>query len=227
MLEATTGDNAMTKTYLGFLQNRQSREEFVAPVEADDVATARMALAQAYPESRYMVQTVYSRQELEHVLAGVDRWPGVASKVQPPLTTDLTKVTARTGGLPPLPGQVTAASVEKVEENTQAMPSWMQGFIQQQAQPQAPKAALQPAKIDTTTVDTRVDPTIPVNMQAMLRAMSQTQAPKPQPMTQAQPQSLIERLKAAKGESFSKPMPAVQEAAKPGSVIDILKGMRK
>lgn len=209
----------MTKTYLGFMQNRQSKEEFVAPVRAEDVATARMALGQAYPESRYMVQTIYSRTELEHVLAGVDRWPGVASKVQPPLTTDLSKVTARTGGLPPLPGQVTAASVEKVENNTQAMPAWMQGFVQQATKPAATKA---------TPLDTTIDPAIPVNMQAMLRAMSQTKAATPQPMVQAQPQSLIERLKAAKGESFAKPAaPVIQEAAKPGSVIDILKGMRK
>ncbi len=215
----------MTKTYLGFLQNRTSKEEFVAPVQAEDAATARMELGLAYPESRYMVQTIYSRQELEHVLAGIDRWPGVASKVQPPLTTDLSKVTARTGGLPPLPGQATAATVEKVENNTQGMPAWMQSFVQQQGQQQAaPKAA---PKVGPA-IDTSVETTLPANMQAMLRAMSQTKAATPQPMVQAQPQSLIERLKAAKGESTFKPAaPVVQEAVKPGSVIDILKNMRK
>lgn len=221
ILELNIKGNAMTKTYLGFLQNRANKEEFVAPVQAEDVATARMELGLAYPESRYMVQTIYSRQELEHVLSGIDRWPGVASKVQPPLTTDLTKVTARTGGLPPLPGQVTAATVEKVEDNTQAMPAWMQSFIQQQNQKaSAPKAE---PKLDTKPV---VTPN--ANIQAMLHAMNQTKAVQPQPMTQAQPQSLIERLKAAKGESTFKPAtPAVQDVVKPGSVIDILKNMRK
>ncbi|RYG60555.1 MAG: hypothetical protein EON60_06765 [Alphaproteobacteria bacterium] len=212
----------MTKTYLGFLQNRASKDEFVAPVQADEVATARIELGRAYPESRYLLQTIYSRSEIEHVLSGIDRWPGVASKVQPPLTADLTKVTARTGGLPPLPGQVTAATVEKVDNNTQAMPAWMQSFVQQQAA--APKAATRVENM----VDTRVDTHIPASMQAMLRAMGQTKAATPQPMMQAQPQSLIERLKAAKGESTFKPAaPIVQETAKPGSVIDILKGMRK
>ncbi|RYG61195.1 MAG: hypothetical protein EON60_04455 [Alphaproteobacteria bacterium] len=216
----------MTKTYLGFLQNRASKDEFVAPVQADDVATARMELARAYPESRYILQTIYSRSEIEHVLSGIDRWPGVASKVQPPLTTDLTKVTARTGGLPPLPGQVTAATVEKVEHNTQAVPAWMQSFVQQQAA--APIAAAKAAPRVENMVDTTVDTHIPASMQAMLRAMGQTNATTPQPMMQAQPQSLIERLKAAKGDSTFKPAaPVVQEAAKPGSVIDILKGMRK
>lgn len=211
----------MTTTYLGFLQNRQNREEFVAPVVAADVTLARTELGKAYPESRYIIQTIYSRTELEHVLSGIDRWPGVPSKVQPPVTADLSKVTARTGGLPPLPGQVTNATVEKVTDNTQGIPAWMQSLVQPQTAPAPVRAAPAPTAA----------PAKPANMQAMLQAMAQTRAAAPQPM-QAQPQSLIERLKAAKGETVTPNMPAmpaaaVQSAVKPGSVIDILKSMRK
>ena len=205
----------MTTTYLGFLMNRQNREEFVAPVQAPDVTTARMELGVAYPESRYILQTVYSRTEMEHVLAGIDRWPGVPSKVQPPLTTDLSKVTARTGGLPPLPGQV-KATVQEVQNNTQALPAWMKSFVQQQAVAEVQPAQVAPA-LQTVTRTPH---------QAMLQAMAQ-------PKTSLPAQSLIERLKAAKGESFSNtgkseiPAAAMQAPAKVGSVIDILKNMRK
>lgn len=201
----------MTTTFLGFLMNRQTKEEFVAPVAADDLAIAKMELMMAYPESRYVLQTIYSRKEIEHVLAGVDRWPGLASKVQPPLTTDLSKVTAQMGGLPPLPGQVTSATIQQVQggvTNQEALPGWMQSFVQSQMVKAAP-AAHKPVEV----------------VQAMSQMMAQ------QKPAQA-PQSLIERLKMAKGETFASkapalPTPMVQEQAKAGSVIDILKGMRK
>jgi hypothetical protein len=204
----------MTTTYLGFLMNRQSREEFVAPVIAETLVVAKIELAKAYPESRYMLQTIYSRLEIDHVLAGIDRWPGLPSKVQPPVTTDLSKVTAQTGGLPPLPGQATAATVQKVDNNTQALPAWMQSFVaSQQVAPAQPQAAMS-------------SPAPQVTMQSAINQMMAEQRP------QQAPQSLIERLKMAKGETFSAKAPAlpaaaVQEQAKAGSVIDILKGMRK
>lgn len=219
----------MTTTYLGFLMNRQSREEFVAPVQADDSATARMELGLAFPESRYILQTVYSRTEMEHVLAGIDRWPGVPSKVQPPLTTDLSKVTARTGGLPPLPGQV-KGTVQEVVNNTQAMPAWMQSFVQKNAQ-------------NVPVIEPNYDAPTPVAKPTLAQALAmskaqQTGTPAPQPMLQAMSQpktslpqaSLIDRLKAAKGETVkpaAMPLPSPQAQAKAGSVIDILKGMRK
>ena len=201
--------------YLGFMMNRTTRDEFVAPVEAEDAATARMELFAAYPESRYQLLTVYARAEMDHVLSHIDRWPGLPSKVQEPLRTDLTKVTARTGGLPPLPGQV-QAKVETVDaaRDTQPMPAWMQSFVQQQNTRTAKAPAAAPTKA-----------------QAMEQAMA---APK----SSLQPVSLIEKLKAARGQtmgqSMSTPMmtapkaePAVVQQAKAGSVIDILKGMRK
>lgn len=70
----------MTMTFLGFFMNRSTREEFVAPIEADDATTARMEFYSAYPESRFQLLTVYSRKELEHVLSGIDRWPATPIK---------------------------------------------------------------------------------------------------------------------------------------------------
>ncbi|TKW62066.1 MAG: hypothetical protein DI628_05460 [Blastochloris viridis] len=194
----------MTTTFLGFFVNRATREEFVAPIEADDATIARMEFYSAYPESRFQLLTVYSRKELEHVLSGVDRWPGLPSKVQEPVRTDLSKVTASTRGLPPLPGQV-QAKIEQVDAatDTQPMPAWMKSFVQQQQI----KAAAAP-KAQATSV-------LEQNMAA--------------PKTSLQQVSLIEKLKAARGETMAAPKaePTIVQQAKAGSVIDILKGMRK
>ncbi len=198
--------------FLGFMMNRANREEFVAPVDAADPTTARMELFAAYPESRYQLLTVYSRAELDHVLSGIDRWPGLPSKVQEPVRTDLSNVTARTGGLPPLPGQV-QAKVEQVDaaRDTQPMPAWMQSFVQQQ--------------------NSRAAKQSPVAAPAAAPAMEQAMAT---PKTSLQQVSLIEKLKAARGQSMGQTMtttpkaePTVVQQAKAGSVIDILKGMRK
>ncbi len=194
----------MTTTFLGFFMNRTTREEFVAPIEAEDATVARMEFYSAYPESRFQLLTVYSRKELEHVLSGIDRWPGLPSKVQEPVRADLSKVTANTRGLPPLPGQV-QAKIEQVDAATdnQPMPAWMKSFVQQQQV----KAAAAP-KMTTPSV--------------LEQSMS---APK----TSLQQVSLIEKLKAARGETMATPKaePTIVQHAKAGSVIDILKGMRK
>lgn len=198
----------MATTYLGFLMNRTNREEFVAPVVVDELLEARRELFKAYPESRYALLTVYTRAELEHVLAGVDRWPGLPSKVQAPLDAMSVPVRVETGGLPKLPGQVqaTVEPVETIERN--ALPGWMQGVTQQAAKAPAPQAK-QP--------------------DAMAKMMAE-QRP------QAAPQSLIERLKMARGEPASQPIrrepvedmaPPITRNAGGPSVIDILKGMRK
>ncbi len=194
----------MTTTFLGFYLNRRTSEEFVAPVKAEDVAQARVQLGQAYPDSRYQLLTVYSRKELEHVLSGIERWPGLPNKIQEPVRADLSKVTARTQGLPPLPGQV-QAKVETVDAatDTQPMPAWMKSFVQQQ---QA-KAAAAP-KVAAPS--------------ALEQSMSATK-------TSLQQASLIERLKAARGETMAAPKAeaTLVQQGKAGSVIDILKGMRK
>ena len=195
----------MTITFLGFYLNRRTSEEFVVPVEASDATEARMQLGVAYPDSRYQLLTVYSRKELEHVLSGIERWPGLPSKIQEPVRADLSKVTARTSGLPPLPGQV-QARVETVDAttDTQPMPAWMKSFVQQQ---QMKAAAAKPAA-PTSVLE---------------QAMGT-------PKSSLQQATLIERLKAAKGETMAsapKAESAIVQQAKAGSVIDILKGMRK
>lgn len=201
----------MTTTFLGFFMNRATREEFVAPVDAEDTTIARMEFSSAYPESRFQLLTIYSRKELEHVLAGIDRWPGLPSKVQEPVRTDLSKVTANTRGLPPLPGQV-QAKIETVDaaSDSQPMPAWMKSFIQQQQTKQAKAAA----------------PKTPAS--APVSALENHMAT---PKSSFQQVSLIEKLKAARGESMTatapKAEPAIVQQAKAGSVIDILKGMRK
>lgn len=194
----------MTTTFLGFYLNRRTSEEFVAPVQASDMAQARVQLGQAYPDSRYQLLTVYARKEIEHVLSGIDRWPGLPNKIQEPLRADLSKVTARTSGLPPLPGQV-QAKVETVDPvaDTQPMPAWMKSFVQQQqAKAATPKAAPAPSALE--------------------QAVSS-------PKASLQPVSLIEKLKAARGETLSAPKAeaTLVQQGKAGSVIDILKGMRK
>lgn len=216
----------MTTTFLGFFVNRETRDEFVAPVIAADTFAARMDLQKVYPESRYMLLTVYSRQELEQVLNGVDRWPGMPNKAKEPVRADLSKVTARTGGLPPLPGQV-KATVEKVATNEQPLPGWMQSLVT--ATPRADSDA--PTIARSAATPAFAQPQQPAN--PILQAMAQ-------PKTSLPPQSLIERLKAARGETMATPvrreavppqpeMPAgaITRQASGASVIDILKNMRK
>lgn len=221
----------MTTTFLGFLMNRSSREEFVAPVVAEEALEARRELFKAYPESRYALLTVYTRAELEHVLQSVDRWPGLPSKVQPPLTQSA-PVRVQTGGLPKLPQQVQAVvqPVETIEQN--ALPGWMQSLMQ----PQAPKTPIPPAKplhqqMPAMPVQRTPQAAPPARQPDAITRMMAEQRP-----TQA-PQSLIERLKMARGESVAVPVrrepvlelpaPAITRGAGGPSVIDILKGMRK
>ena len=201
----------MTTTYLGFLMNRTTREEFVAPVNATSVDMARMELFAVYPDAHYALLTVYTKTEIEHVLAGVERWPGLPSKIQKPVEVKSAPVRISTGGLPPLPGQVTA-TVQKVDATTDTtgMPGWMKSFVQQQeaATKSAAKVAAKPAAV-----------------QPMEAAIFQPKSSMP-------PASLIERLKAAKGETMARPSVsapafAPQAPTAKGSVIDILKGMKK
>lgn len=209
----------MTTTYLGFLMNRADREEFVAPVVAPDLIEAKREIQKAYPDSRYALLTVYTRTELEHVLQGVDRWPGLPSKVQAPLSDKTAPVRVSTGGLPPLPGQVqaTVQAMENIEQA--ALPGWMQSFVTPPAQAHSAKAMTMPAQK-------------PVAGHSAMAQMMAEQKP-----AQA-PQSLIERLKMARGESVaSQPIrreavpevsaATISRSASGASVIDILKGMRK
>ncbi len=217
----------MTTTYLGFLMNRSDKEEFVAPVVANELTEAKRELQKAYPDSRYALLTVYTRSELENVLKGVDRWPGLPSKVQAPLAEKTAPVRVSTGGLPPLPGQVqaTVQAVENIQPS--ALPGWMQSL----ADTQAPKKTANPT-LNQTSFMMRPAVPAPKSQPQTITQMMAEQRPAPAP------QSLIERLKMAKGETVaSQPiqrqpqpqMPAatISRSAQGASVIDILKGMRK
>jgi hypothetical protein len=71
-------------TYVVFMRNKATGEEFVAPIEAP-VNAHRKALTQmkkSYPADQFDIHTTYTFEELENVLDGLQRWPGVASRPQ-------------------------------------------------------------------------------------------------------------------------------------------------
>jgi len=85
--------------YLGFIANRANGDEFVAPVEAADREAARLRLGHDYPAPAFALLTVYSRAEMDHVLAGIDRW----HQAPRPAPDPLAHVSVSLGALPPLP----------------------------------------------------------------------------------------------------------------------------
>jgi|GEM_PF-3908388 len=105
--------------FLGFMLNRVTGEEFVAPCEAASREEAESLFSEEYPEPAYGCLTVYARADIEAILKGFARWPGVPSTVQPPLEELLARVRASDGGLPPLQAKangamLTRASLERV-----------------------------------------------------------------------------------------------------------------
>lgn len=109
--------------FLGFLRNLADSSEFVAPVQAETREAAAAALGGQYPENFYRLHTVYGRRELTQIMENLNRWPGVASTVQPPLEQLLSRVNGRTGGLPPMPkadaGRVQAVVATPAEPQAQ------------------------------------------------------------------------------------------------------------
>jgi hypothetical protein len=113
--------------FLGFLRNLTDASEFVASVQAADREAAAAALGGQYPESLYRLHTIYARRELGQILENLNRWPGVASTVQPPLEQMLSRVSGRygsaLGGLPPMPkadaGRVQAVAATPAEPQAQ------------------------------------------------------------------------------------------------------------
>jgi hypothetical protein len=93
------------KTYLMFLQNLKTGEEFVAPVTADDQDEALLMAGEKYPPRFYKVQTFYTLADMERIITDVKRWPGVASSVQQPMMEQLNRRVVTGGPLPALPGQ--------------------------------------------------------------------------------------------------------------------------
>lgn len=81
--------------YLGFLHNTVTNEDFVAPADALDRGHALAQLAGAYPAPVYKLLTVYVRNELIHILANMDRMPGLPSTPQPALAELLAQIAAK------------------------------------------------------------------------------------------------------------------------------------
>jgi hypothetical protein len=96
--------------FVGFMMNMISGEEFLAPVDAETREEAFMQLEMLYPGQGYTTLTLYPRSELNVSLSSLDRWPGLPSKVQQPLESLLSRVTAQKGGLPPLKREATSTS---------------------------------------------------------------------------------------------------------------------
>lgn len=97
--------------YCVFFKNNVTKDEFVLPVQADSREAALMLAVDTYPSPAYTALTAYSDKELREVLSGAERWPGVASKVQPSMESLMARV--RVGsGLPPLTQKPTAAKVQ-------------------------------------------------------------------------------------------------------------------
>jgi hypothetical protein len=66
------------------MRNESSGEEFVAPIEAPANAhgQALKQMKKSYPADRFTIHTTYTFEELENILDGLQRWPGVASRPQ-------------------------------------------------------------------------------------------------------------------------------------------------
>jgi len=92
----------MDETYLVFLLNIQTGEEFVAPVTAPSRAEALARVSAKYPPQQlFAIQTCYPVSELQRLLTEAGRWPGVASAAPRQLNPRVSFGSA----LPPLPGQ--------------------------------------------------------------------------------------------------------------------------
>ncbi len=75
---------AQSETYLVFIRNMATSEEFTAPFSAlknnheNVLAKAR----HEYSEPRFQVHTAYTASELENILENLNRWGVLPSKVQ-------------------------------------------------------------------------------------------------------------------------------------------------
>ncbi len=93
-------------TYLVFLRNMATRQDFVAPYAAVSTAAAEAAALQDYPTGQFMLLTTYAETELQAIMVNIQRWPGVPSNVEAAkgkaAGRPAAQVRAAIGGLPPL-----------------------------------------------------------------------------------------------------------------------------
>lgn len=69
-------------TYIVFLKNLSTGEEFTVPTNATNHDMSMMQVRKTYPANRFAIHTAYATQELDNILVNAKRWPGAASKVQ-------------------------------------------------------------------------------------------------------------------------------------------------
>lgn len=71
-------------TYIVFLKNLDTGEEFTVPTNASENShdMATMHVRKTYPANRFAIHTAYTTQELDNIIMNAQRWPGTASKVQ-------------------------------------------------------------------------------------------------------------------------------------------------
>lgn len=180
-------------TYLVFLKNAVTREEFVAPVQAHDRDEAVMAAGVDYPAPAYASLTCYKMDEMARILADARRWPGVASTVQPTLETLLR--TASVKPLPPLPAKTTTTTVgaKPASGSTSVVDALRAarsaGMLQGQVKAAAPTAT------QTATLKAPAPAAKAVTAAAKTRSAKTASSL----ATPARPQSVIEVLKAMRG----------------------------
>lgn len=220
--------------FIGFFKNTSTRDEFVAPVDADDRTEAQMMLEMDYPAPTFKLHTIYARSELNNALSSIDRWPGLPSKVQPkPQMLDmmLSRVTAKQGGLPPLPNQTaakpsmpaaTGARVELVKDalhgqspEVQALAARLAAASLTAAATAKPAAKAAPASAMGRAA-AKDAPALPAaSAIAAIKAMH-GKAPAMQAATTAVPQATMPRAAA----------PQMAAPTKGNSLVDVLKAMK-
>lgn len=194
-------------TFLGFYKNNMTGDEFVAPVEAESRGDAEWMLARQYPAGVYSLLTIYARKEMEKILADLERWPGLASKVQPSMEQMMARVRVGTK-LPPLPARsanevaprVDGARIAQVQKAAKDVDPRAQELAMRllNAQAQGMVSSSRPDASNSrfsSVTDARmapVAPKIPAASASLPKAM-------PQQMAAGNRPSLITMLKAMKG----------------------------
>lgn len=196
--------------FLGFFINTTTRDEFVAPVEANDRKHAEDQLHASYPAPAYSLLTTYERRELDNIMAGIDRWPGLPSKIQPPLDALLGRVRVSNGTLPPLPTAKAAAKADGAQITREQV-----DLVRQAVKGHVPEVQALAARL----LAAQREDTLPAPTTLHSDSTPASEAP-----------SAIAMLKQMRGGSVavsSAHVPtAPQPTAQPRSLIDVLKQMR-
>ena len=133
-------------TYIVFLKNLQTGEEFTVPTtmnQANQHDLAMMQVQKTYPANRFLAHTAYTTQELDNIIVNATRWPGAASKVQKGTVQTPKQKVAK-----PLKADsiFAAGSMIKQKPTPQAQPKKVEAKPATPAQPQATVAATAAAK---------------------------------------------------------------------------------